>query len=154
MEKNRAIKPMNDGLNFSNMPSWYVLCTNGLCPMQGSCLRHLAALQAPESLKVATCVMPKVLKGNTCSCYDKRTIEVFALGFSTLYDRVMKMDYTKMRKEITQYLHGPKLYYEYMRGDRPLSQEQQQWIRDYVKSCEGIIRKYRLYLYDQMAMGF
>lgn len=26
--------------------------------------------------------------------------------------------------------------------------------KDYVKSCEGIIRKYRLYLYDQMAMGF
>jgi hypothetical protein len=46
----------------------------------------------------------------------------------------MTKDYTTMRKTITRYLHGAKMYYEYMRGERPLSPEQQQWIKDYVKS--------------------
>ena len=39
-----------------------------------------------------------------------------------------------MRKSITYYLHGVKMYYEYKRGDRPLNPEQQQTIRELVKS--------------------
>ena len=135
MEKNKNIKPLSDVFDFSNVPSWYVLCTNGLCPLQSSCLRYIAGSYAPESMEVATCVMPKIQKGRDCRLYDKRTVVVYAAGFTHLYDRVMKMDYTTMRKTITQYLHGTKLYYEYMRGDRPLSPEQQQWIISYVKSC-------------------
>lgn len=57
-----------------------------------------------------------------------------AVGFSHLYDRVLKQDYTAMRKSITHYLHGTKMYYEYKRGDRPLNPEQQEWIRQLVKS--------------------
>jgi hypothetical protein len=133
MEK--QIKPMNPIFDFSGVPSWYVLCNNNLCPLQSDCLRFHAAAQAPETLEVASCVMPKVQNGRACRWYDKRTIVVYAAGFSHLYDRVFKKDYTTMRKTITKYLHGSKLYYEYMRGERPLSPEQQQWIIDYVKSC-------------------
>jgi hypothetical protein len=78
--------------------------------------------------------MPKTLKGGQCRWYDKRTVVVWAAGFSRLYDCVMKKDYTAMRKGLTRYLHGVKFYYEYKRGDRPLSPEQQQWIRNFVKS--------------------
>jgi hypothetical protein len=78
--------------------------------------------------------MPKTLKNGNCRWFDKITIEVWAAGFTHLYDKVMKTDYTTMRKTITKYLHGCRLYYEYMRGDRALSPEDQQWIRDYVKS--------------------
>ena len=59
---------------------------------------------------------------------------VWAAGFSHLFDCVMKKDFTSMRKGLTSYLHGVKFYYEYKRGDRPLSPEQQQWIRKFVKS--------------------
>ena len=78
--------------------------------------------------------MPKVLKDGKCRWYDRRKVVVWASGFAHLYDCVMKKDYTSMRKGITSYLHGPKTYYEYMRGERPLSPEQQQWIQDFVKS--------------------
>ena len=30
-----------------------------------------------------------------------------------LFDRVIKMDYTSIRKGLTSYLHGAKFYYEY-----------------------------------------
>ena len=135
MENKKEIKPLSREFIFSDVPTWYVLCTNGQCQFQSSCLRYLAGSRIPEDKEIAMCVMPKTLKDGKCRWYDKRTVAVFASGFSHLYDKVMKMDYTKMRKAITSYLHGAKLYYEYKRGDRPLSPEQQQWIRDYVKSC-------------------
>ena len=134
MDNNKEIKPLNDVFNFSEVPSWYVLCHNSQCPLRDDCLRYLAGRYAPETMEIATCVMPKTLKGSTCRWFDHKTVVVYAAGFSHLYDRVMKMDYTSMRKAITRYLHGTKLYYEYMRGDRPLTPEQQQWIKDYVKS--------------------
>ncbi len=135
MDNKKVIKPLSGVFDYSTVPSWYVHCTNGLCPLQSSCLRYIAASYIPESVETATCVMTKSQSGRNCRWYDKRTVVVYAAGFSHLYDRVMKIDYTTMRKTITSYLHGSKLYYEYMRGDRPLSPEQQQWIIDYVKSC-------------------
>ena len=125
MDSNKDIKPLKRQFDFTDVPSWYVLCTNNQC---------LAAQNAPDHLEIATCVMPKTLKGGQCRWYDKRTVVVWAAGFSRLYDCVMKKDYTAMRKGLTRYLHGVKFYYEYKRGDRPLSPEQQQWIRNFVKS--------------------
>ena len=135
MDHNNEIKPLSDEFDFSDVPSWYVLCTNNQCPLRNDCLRFMAGLHALENMEIATSVMPKTLKEGKCRWYDKKTVVVYAAGFSRLYDRVMKMDYTSMRKAITSYLHGTRLYYEYKRGERPLSPEQQQWIRDYVKNC-------------------
>ena len=134
MDSNKEVKPLKKQFDFADVPSWYVLCHNNLCPMQTSCLRYLAGQHAPDQLEVATCVMPKTLKGGKCRWYDKRNVVVWAQGFSHLFDRVMKKDFTSMRKELTSYLHGAKFYYEYKRGDRPLSPEQQAWIRQFVKS--------------------
>lgn len=134
MDNKKEIIPLSQTNDYSDVPSWYVLCTNGLCPFQGSCLRYQVAAWAPESMETATCVMPKVLKDGKCRWYDRRKVVVWASGFAHLYDCVMKKDYTSMRKGITSYLHGPKTYYEYMRGERPLSPEQQQWIQEFVKS--------------------
>ena len=130
----KEITPVSPDFDFSKVPSWYVLCTNNDCPMQAECLRHLAAQNAPDNLEISTCVMPRTLKNGYCRWFDKITIDVWAAGFDHLYDRVMKKDYTSMRKAITRYLHGCKFYYEYTRGERALSPEQQQWIRNYVRS--------------------
>ncbi len=136
MDIKKEIEPLSSRFDFSNMPSWYVLCTNSLCPYQGNCLRFLVARYAPEGIETAMCVLPRVLneKENKCRYLDKIQVVVMAAGFENLYDRVMKKDYTTMRKGITEYLHGTKSYYEYKRGDRVLTPEQQQWINDYVKS--------------------
>ena len=92
MDSNKDIKPLKRQFDFTDVPSWYVLCTNNQCPMQTSCLRFLAAQNAPDHLEIATCVMPKTLKGGQCRWYDKRTVVVWAAGFSRLYDCVMKKD--------------------------------------------------------------
>lgn len=92
-------------------------------------MRFHAGSQAPDSLESAHCVMPNTLKDGRCRWFDLKMIVVNAYGFSHLYDQVLKRDYTSMRKSITNYLHGTKMYYEYKRGERPLSPEQQQQIQ-------------------------
>lgn len=134
MENDVRIIPLSEEFDFSTVPAWYVLCTNGECPLRQECLRFLAGSCAPEGLESALCVMPKALKGDRCRWFDRRQVVVMAIGFSHLYDPVLKQDYTAMRKSITRYLHGSKMYYEYKRGDRLLTPEQQQWIRQLVKS--------------------
>ena len=134
MNNNEGHKLMNEEFDFSKVPSWYTLCTNNSCPLKGECLRHLTAQNAPDDLEMAKCVMPKALRNGECQWFDKITIGTWAAGFSHLFDKVMKKDYTVMRKNLTSYLHGPRIYYEYKRGERALSPEEQQTIRDYVKS--------------------
>lgn len=134
MEIKKEIKPIGTEFDFTKVPSWYVLCYNNDCPLKADCLRYMAAKHAPSKLEIATCVMPKTLRDGQCRWHDKPTVKIWAAGFSTLFDKVMKKDYTAMRKDITKFLHGVKIYYEYKRGDRALSPEQQQWIRNYVKS--------------------
>lgn len=97
-------------------------------------MRFLAGKNAPEDLEIAKCIMPKMLKNGKCRWFDMITTEVRAAGFSHLFDKVMKKDYTVMRKTLTNYLHGVRIYYEYKRGERFLSPKEQQWIQDYVKS--------------------
>lgn len=134
IEKTKEIMPMSQDFCFSKVPSWYVLCTNNDCPLKDNCLRFLAGENAPESLELATCVMPKVLKNGECRWFDEITVGVWAAGFTRMFDKVLKKDYSAMRKSITAYLHGTKFYYEYKRGEKPLSPQQQLWIQNYVKS--------------------
>ena len=53
----------------------------------------------------------------------------FARGFSTIYQKVLKRDYTSLRKYMTNLLSGKRYYYEYKRGERALSPEQQSDIK-------------------------
>ncbi|MBQ8713453.1 MAG: hypothetical protein IJ551_11645 [Prevotella sp.] len=133
MEETIDITPISEEFDFSTVPNYYVICTNGGCPLRQDCLRFMAGSCAPENMEAARCVMPHVQKDGRCRWYDEKRVVVNAYGFSRLYDRVLKQDFTQMRKNITRYLHGAKRYYEYKRGERALTPEQQQWIRQLVK---------------------
>ena len=133
METNIKINRLKTEFDFSLVPSWYAICTNDHCPLKQDCLRYLAGSNAPESLETALCVMPQMAKDGHCRLFDKKNVVVMAAGFTTLYDQVLKADYTNMRKTITKYLHGVKMYYEYKHGKRPLNQGQQQEIRQIVR---------------------
>ena len=85
-----------DTFNFSEVPSWYALCLNHECPMREDCLRYLAGTHAPDSLETAVCVMPQTLKEGKCNLFDEKKVVTWAAGFSHLYDRVLKDDFTSM----------------------------------------------------------
>lgn len=118
-------------INFSwkDVPSGWALCFNQSCPLHEHCLRYQAGVLAPPDLTVTRCVTPRVLTGERCKVYASMEPVKIARGFSTIYQNVLKRDYTSLRKFMTSLLSGKRYYYEYKRGERPLSPEQQSDIR-------------------------
>ncbi|MBP3286524.1 MAG: hypothetical protein J6M15_06265 [Prevotella sp.] len=118
-------------INFSwkDVPSGWALCFNQSCPLHEHCLRYQAGVLAPPDLTVTRCVTPRVLTGERCKVYASMEPVKMARGFSTIYQNVLKRDYTSLRKFMTSLLSGKRYYYEYKRGERSLSPEQQSDIR-------------------------
>lgn len=121
---------MENKLKWEMVPDGWALCFNEGCPLREACLRYQAGLLAPQSLTVTRCVTPRAMTDERCVLFASMEPQMVAYGFSTLYDRVLKDDFTTLRKTMTSYLSGKRYYYEYMRGLRPLSPEQQGWIRN------------------------
>ena len=125
----------NVELNWDDVPKGWALCYNGECPMREECLRWQAGQAAPGDLSAAWCVTPRALKGGGCLHFVAPEKVMVAYGFSSIYDRVLKADFTALRKQMTSMLSGKRYYYEYKRGERPLSPQQQEQIR-------GLFAKY------------
>ncbi len=123
-------------INFSwkDVPSGWALCFNQSCPLHEHCLRYQAGVLAPPDLTVTRCVTPRVLTGERCKVYASMEPVKIARGFSTIYQNVLKRDYTSLRKYMTSLLSGKRYYYEYKRGERSLSPEQQSDIRQLFES--------------------
>ena len=134
MEKTNDINSFDDEFDYSAVPGWYTLCFNADCPLRGNCMRFFTGTHAPESQETCRCVLPHTQKNGQCRWFDKIEVMTMAEGFTHLYDKVLKSDYTTMRKSLTALLIGPKQYYQYLRGERPLTPNQQNAIRQIVSS--------------------
>lgn len=115
-------------IKWEAVPEGWALCFNSDCQIKDTCLRWQAGQLAPENLTMAHCVTPKALRSETCPHFASAEKVRYARGFSAIYDKVLKSDYTPMRKEMTAMLSGKRYYYEYMRGERRLSPKQQEYI--------------------------
>ena len=122
-------------LEWGMVPAGWALCFNPDCPLRNACLRYQAGLLAPQDVTVARCVTPRAVASGQCVHFASMELQTLAYGFTTIYDRVLKKDFTALRKTMTSHLSGKRYYYEYMRGERPLSPEQQNWIRELFAGC-------------------
>lgn len=119
-----------NGLTWEKVPQGWALCFNTDCPLCQSCLRWQAGQLAPQELTVTRCITPSALAKERCPHFASSEPIQYARGFNTIYDRVLKSDYTPLRKQMTLMLSGKRYYYEYKRGERRLSPEQQEAIRE------------------------
>lgn len=117
-------------LTWEKVPQGWALCFNTECPLRQSCLRWQAGQLAPQELTVTRCITPSALANGACPHFASAAPIQYARGFSTIYDNVLKRDYTPLRKQMTLMLSGKRYYYEYMRGERRLSPAQQEDIRE------------------------
>ena len=115
-------------LEWKDVPEGWALCFNEGCALRETCLRWQVGLLAPDNLTLTRCVTPRALKDEQCRHFVAAEKVRFARGFSTIYDKVLKQHYTPLRKEMTTMLSGKRYYYEYKRGERPLSPQQQEAI--------------------------
>jgi hypothetical protein len=119
----------NTELKWADVPDGWALCFNEECSRHEQCLRWKAGRLTPEDMVAGRCVMPQALKDGSCRCFATAEKAKMARGFSHIYDLVLKSDYTRLRKSMTSMLSGKRYYYEYMRGERLLSPEKQEIIR-------------------------
>lgn len=120
----------NKELKWEDVPKGWALCFNSECAMREKCLRFKAGKLAPEETTVCPCITPMALKDGDCRHFASSEKVLFARGFSRIYDKVLKQDFTPLRKAMTTMLQGKRYYYEYLRGERRLSPKQQQSIRN------------------------
>ncbi|MBQ9356309.1 MAG: hypothetical protein IJT98_03355 [Prevotella sp.] len=120
---------MKPELKWADVPSKWHLCFNRECPLRETCLRWQAGQLSPSDLTFTRCITPNALIDGTCRHFASAQPVSFALGFTTIYSKVLKKDFTVMRKQMTNMLSGKRYYYEYMRGERPLKPYQQEMIR-------------------------
>jgi hypothetical protein len=120
----------NKELKWEDVPKGWALCFNRECEMREGCLRFKAGELAPEETTVWPCITPRALKDGECQHFASTEKVNYARGFSHIYDKVLKQDFTPLRKAMTEMLQGKRYYYEYLRGERRLSPRQQQSIHN------------------------
>lgn len=117
-------------LEWEIVPIGWAVCFNEECTRRDDCLRFQAGRLAPSDLCSARCVLPSAWKGAECKMFSPMKMEMYAWGFAGIYDKVLKKDFTPMRKQLTMSLQNKGYYYRYMHGKLPLSPRQQQIIQD------------------------
>ena len=110
------------------VPAGYLMCFNNGCERCGGCLRWLVGQQVDDSLRVATTVLPTVLKLSRCPYYRKAETQQMAWGFDSLFADVKRKDDKPLRDAVKEYLGGNGTYSRYKLGRRMLSPKQQSHI--------------------------
>jgi len=116
-------------LEFNEVPSWFPLCHNTQCPKAATCLRQMAAKAAPAETAVRPCVLPGQWNNEACDWYAEAKTTLLGRGFTQLFNRVYDTDGKAMRKELLSLFRYKKKYYACLKGEMPLTAEEQQFIR-------------------------
>ena len=125
---------IKEKIDFSIVPHQYSMCLNSKCPKASTCLRQLAEQSATEDLQYWSIISPKhlaTLKG-ACPYYRPDTKMRYAKGFVGILENLPH----KQMQAIVPYLMvalGRRTYYRVRKGERLLSESEQQMIRNIFK---------------------
>ena len=125
MEKEELLKQIGDN---------YTVCFLEDCPSKGDCVHHLIYERLPEHVQERRCVLPQARRGDTCPCYVPFRVERKAWGMQKSYDHVRKEDLDALRWRVMCYLGGKSSYYRYYRGEKLLSEAQQEEIASFFRA--------------------
>ena len=124
---------MEKTFDFRQVPDGWTLCFLADCPRREECMRYQVAQLAPEKMTKGSCVMPVVLKRDSCPHFMPVHIVRAAAGFTQIFKDVKERHHAEMRQKIANHLGGGGTYYRYRNGSKLLMPEQQQWIRNLFK---------------------
>ena len=114
----------------SILPRDMAYCFNHSCPKANKCFRHIAALVKKERLKCGYAIYPDALQEGRCDYFLRPRAIAAAWGFAHLYDNVKHSEIGTMRAHVMGILGGRTSYYRYHRGEKRLTPEQQDAIKD------------------------
>ena len=125
---------IKEKIDFSKVPHQYSMCLNSQCPKASTCLRQLVEQSTTEDLQYWSIISPKhlaTLKGE-CPYYRPDTKVRYAKGFVGILENLPH----KQMQAIVPYLMGAfgrRTYYRVRKGERLLSDSEQQMIRSIFK---------------------
>lgn len=112
--------------SYSDVPNDWAICYLTDCPLAGQCLRHQAALLAPESLTAHAVVLPAARKEDgTCIAYVTNQPVQLAFGMKELFAEVPTDDVRKLRQRVLNVFSSKSRYYRYRSGQYPITSSQQ-----------------------------
>lgn len=127
---------MKEKLDFSVVPTQYILCLNHQCPKAATCLRQLAEQSAPDDIQCWNIISPKYLSTIKGDCPYYRSCEkvLYAKGFIGMLEN---LPHKEMQTVISRLIghFNQRTYYRIRKGERLLSPIEQQQMRRIIKSC-------------------
>lgn len=122
---------MNDNpLMNKPVPTYYARCYKEECPKADNCLRHLAMLRTTADTPFINIVNPASTAMDSTSCpYFQSAVKLhYAWGISHLLDKVPFKDGKNIRSQLVGHF-GKSQYYRFHRRERPLTPDDQNYIR-------------------------
>ena len=125
MEKEELIR--NLGTNIT-------MCFLEGCPRADKCIKHMAYELSGDQKKYGSTVMPSSLKPDgQCDMFDEAIAKRYAKGASHIYDEVRMKHFEEIKGSVKAILGGRTSYYRCMRGEKLISEEQQNRIANLFK---------------------
>ena len=121
---------MNQNIDFSAMPSSYVVCWHHDCPLKDNCLRHLGASHVPTDCRTVQSVNLNLVRPEKGQCALQRPVRFIrnAWGLRHIYDNVPHSKYDAIHSRIHLALKN-STYYDYYNERKPMSPEVQEYIQ-------------------------
>lgn len=127
---------MQEKIEYSEVPSNYMMCLNQECTKADNCLRQLAWQSLPPEIEQCNVVSPKFLAALTDDCpYYKIAQKIrYAKGFITLLEN---LPHKQMQTVVYRLMNifERRMYYRVRKGERLLSPDEQQKIMDIIEHC-------------------
>lgn len=105
-------------------------CFIDTCPKKDLCFRHIASKFKDKTKKSGMSIFPDALQEGKCNYFLKARIINAAWGFKGLYDQVKKQDILSLRMKAICLLGGRTSYYRYHRGEKKLTPEEQEAVKN------------------------
>ena len=109
----------------------YMLCYNEHCEKREQCLRWILKDYVPHNQLMVSAINPRYTSGNTAMCRNFRNSEkrLMGIGMIRFYDEIPHKVELGIRKFLISHF-GNTMYYNYRRGDLPITPGVQEEIRE------------------------
>lgn len=122
-------------ISHHEVPAGFLHCVRRECPIAATCLRARlwATLSSDKEVTSVQVLNPALATAtDACPFYRSSAPAVYAFGFQNMQRKMFPQQYDTFRNLLISRL-GRTAYFEYRRGNRPLSPQGQQMIRDALK---------------------
>ena len=114
------------------LPDQFQYCMLSQCPINSSCLRYQAFLDAPDDMQYFSVLNPAyLLKQDLTDCnqYYSQTLKIFVAGLNGIMENLPLRKVQAIRTGMIN-LFGRSTYYRFMRKDKWLNPDEQQKVRE------------------------